>query len=65
MFGRIGGVAEQVMESTEVPLERLEANICAGAAHLAAGMGRWLKLVGEFDRRNGYERGSAGVRPSG
>ena len=56
MFGILSGVAEQVMESTEVPLERLEADICAGAAHLAAGVGRWLKLVGEFDRRKGYER---------
>ena len=44
------------MASTDVPLERLEAQICEGAAHLAAGMGRWLLLVGEFDRRMGYER---------
>src|SRR6266446_1906504 len=56
MFGIIGGVAEQVVASTEVPLERLEAQICEGAAHLAAGVGRWLVLVGEFDRRKGYER---------
>jgi hypothetical protein len=39
-----------------VPLERLEAQISEGAAHLAAGMGRWLLLVGDFDRRKGYER---------
>jgi len=49
-------VEEQVVESTEVPLERLEAQICEGAAHIAAGMGRWLLLVGDFDRRKGYER---------
>src|SRR5467141_3387318 len=55
MFGIIGGVAEQVVASLEVPLERLEAQICEGAAHLAA-VGRWLLLVGEFDRRKGYER---------
>jgi hypothetical protein len=52
----VGGVAEQAVASLEVPLERLEAQICEGAAHLAAGMGRWLLLVGEFDRRKGYER---------
>jgi hypothetical protein len=40
----------------EVPLERLEAQICEGAAQLFAGMARWLLLVGEFDRRKGHER---------
>jgi hypothetical protein len=49
-------VVEQVLESTEVPLERLEAEICEGAAHLFAGMARWLRKVAEFDRRAGYER---------
>jgi hypothetical protein len=49
-------VPEQVVASAEVPLERLEAQICEGAADLAAGVGRWLVLVGEFDRRKGYER---------
>jgi len=57
MFGTLGGVAEQVVASLEVPLERLEGQICEGAAHLAArGVGRWLLLVGDFDRRKGYER---------
>jgi hypothetical protein len=60
MFGIVGGVAEPAVASVEVPLEvpleRLEAQICEGAAHLAAGVGRWLLLVGEFDRRKGYER---------
>jgi hypothetical protein len=42
MFGIVGGVTEEVAISTEVPLERLEAQICEGAAHLAAGIGRWL-----------------------
>src|SRR5437870_11403725 len=56
MFGIVSGVTEEVAISTEVPLERLEAQICEGAAHLAAGIGRWLALVGEFDRRKGYER---------
>src|SRR5947199_3742155 len=56
MFGRVSGVAEQGITSTEIPLEPLEAQICEGAGHLAAGVGRWLLLVGEFDRRKGYER---------
>src|SRR4029077_8161996 len=56
MFGILTGVAAQTVEAVEVPLERLEAQVCEGAAHLAAGMGRWLLLVGEFDRRKGYER---------
>jgi hypothetical protein len=56
MFAILTGVAEQVVASVEVPLERLEAQICEGAAHLAAGVGRWLLAVGEFDARRGYER---------
>src|SRR3954469_4107093 len=56
MFAILVDVAEQVTTSVEVPLERLEAEICEGAAHVAAGMGQWLLLVGEFDRRKGYER---------
>jgi hypothetical protein len=47
---------EQVTQVREVPLERLEADICEGAAHLFAGMARWLSKVAEFDRRKGYER---------
>src|SRR5437763_13325786 len=49
-------VVEQVTERPEIPLERLEAQICEGAAHLFAGMARWLLLVGEFDERKGHER---------
>jgi hypothetical protein len=49
-------VVEQVVASLEVPLERLEAQICEGAGHLFAGMARWLLLVGQFDKRKGHER---------
>src|SRR4051794_21395010 len=56
MFAILIGVAGRVVASAEGPLERLEAQICEGAAHLAAGVGRWLLLVGEFDARKGYER---------
>src|SRR3954447_14821100 len=59
MFGIVIGVDGQAVASVEVPLERLEAQLTEGAAHLAAGMGRWLLLVGEFDRRKGYERWEA------
>ncbi len=44
----------------ELPLEHLEHEICQLAAHLAASMCRWLMLVAEFDRREGW--GGAGVR---
>lgn len=38
----------------EVPLERLEAEITELAGHLAAAECRWIRLIGEFDRRNGW-----------
>jgi hypothetical protein len=37
-----------------VPLERLEERICELAAHLAAGTCRFLRLVAEFDAREGW-----------
>src|SRR3954454_24675330 len=39
--------------------DELEAEITSLASHLAAAMCRWLLLVGEFDRRRGYERWEA------
>jgi len=44
----------------EIPLERLEHEISQLAAHINAGMCRWLELVAEFDRREGW--GSWGCR---
>ena len=38
----------------EVPLEHLEHEICRLSAHLSAAMCRWLVLVAEFDRREGW-----------
>ncbi len=38
----------------EVPLEHLEHEICRLSAHLSAAMCRWLELVAEFDRRQGW-----------
>src|SRR6202012_2059695 len=37
-----------------VPLERLEAQICELAGHLAAATCRFLVLVGDFDARQGW-----------
>jgi Domain of unknown function (DUF222)/HNH endonuclease len=45
----------------DLPLERLEHEICQLAANLAAGMSRWLALVAEFDARDGWESW-AGIR---
>lgn len=39
----------------EVPLERIEAELTELAGQLAAGECRWLLLVGEYDRRGGYQ----------
>lgn len=36
------------------PLESLESRICAGAARIAATTSQWLRLVVEFDRREGW-----------
>lgn len=38
----------------ELSLERLEHEIVQLAAHVNAGMCRWLELVAEFDRREGW-----------
>jgi uncharacterized protein DUF222 len=49
-----GGERAAEGESIELPLERLEAEICELAGHLAAGECRWLLLLSEFDRREGW-----------
>jgi len=38
----------------QIPLERLEHEITRLASHINAGMCRWLQLVAEFDRREGW-----------
>ena len=48
--GAAVGPDEQAM-----PLERLEAEICELAGHLAAATCRFLVLVGDFDARRGWE----------
>jgi hypothetical protein len=41
-------------EPNRVPLERLEAQICELAGHLAAATCRFLVLLGDFDARRGW-----------
>lgn len=45
----------EVVTPETMPLERLEAEITELAGHLAAAECRWLLLIGELDRRGGYE----------
>ena len=40
-----------------MPVERLEREITRQAAHINAATCRWLLLVGEFDRREGWAAG--------
>jgi hypothetical protein len=54
MFDAATATAPVQAVDPERPLERLEAEICDLAAHLAAATCRWLLLVGEFDRRRGW-----------
>jgi hypothetical protein len=41
--------------ASQVPLERLEAEICELAGHLTAATCRFLVMVGDFDARCGWE----------
>jgi hypothetical protein len=52
MFPRHDDVASP---TTDLPTERLEAEIVGLAARMAGAMCRWLLLVAEFDRREAYE----------
>src|SRR5258707_252050 len=49
-------VAASPAEPDRVPLERLEAQICELAGHLAAATCRFLVLLGDFDGRRGWAR---------
>jgi len=48
------GAAASPAEPTVVPLERLEAQICELAGHLAAATCRFLVLLADFDARRGW-----------
>ena len=47
-------VGDEASAFEDVPLERLESEITELAAHLNAAECRWLLLVAEFDRRQGW-----------
>ena len=47
-------VAASPAEPARVPLERLEAQICELAGHLAAATCRFLVLLADFDARRGW-----------
>jgi hypothetical protein len=53
-------VGIEVADSAEVPIERLEAEICELAGHIWAATCRWLVLLAEFDRREGW--GAWGIK---
>lgn len=40
----------------DLPLERLEAELCTWSANLAAAEYRWFTLLAEFDRRHGWQQ---------
>ena len=47
-------VAASPAEPHRVPLERVEAQICELAGHLAAATCRFLVLLADFDARRGW-----------
>ena len=49
-----GMVPPETVPLAAVPLERLEAQICELAGHLAAATCRFLVLLGDFDARRGW-----------
>jgi hypothetical protein len=52
-----------VSEESERPLEELAAAILSGAVRLAAATAGWLRLVAEFDEREGWA--GVGVKSCG
>lgn len=50
----VASLAETGSDVEGLETERLEAEITTLAAHIAAATCRWLLLVGEFDRRQGW-----------
>jgi hypothetical protein len=53
-------VAASAAGPARVPLERLEAQICELAGHLAAATCRFLVLLADFDARRGWASGEMG-----
>ncbi len=49
-----GHAVLELPPATPVPLERLEAQLCQVAGHLAAATCQFLVLLAEFDARRGW-----------
>jgi hypothetical protein len=49
-----GHEAPSASDPADLATEHLEAELCSLASHLAAGMARWIALIDEFDRREGW-----------
>jgi hypothetical protein len=54
MLTPAGPAADSSAAGTTVPLERLEAQLCELAGHLAAATCRFLVLLADFDARRGW-----------
>jgi hypothetical protein len=52
-------------ELTALSTEGLEREICELGGHINAATARWLALVGEFDRREGWAEWAAGRARTG
>ncbi len=52
----IGPAAKPPREPAELPTEHLEHELCVLASDLTAAMARWISLVDEFDRREGWAK---------
>ncbi len=48
------GARRPVEGLADLTLEHVEAELCELAAHIGAGMARWIALVDEYDRREGW-----------
>ena len=47
------------------PIDELAAEICTLAGHINAANHRFLVLIAEFDRRNGWARPACNPAPTG
>ena len=56
LVGHIAVISDDPTALAALPLERLEAELCAWSANLAAGEYRWFALLAEFDRRLGWQQ---------
>jgi hypothetical protein len=45
-----------VAEPDTLPMERLEAVLTEWAGHIAAAECRWIQLIAEYDRREGWKQ---------